>query len=304
MSEHSTKSQLTHLIPPKPQLFQQTPASILYYIRPFSYNNDNVPFTKFLKVFFDFAYIFCLSPFRVKLHGSRRHGNQKYIPIRSFLQSSFCLISSFLGIFWHLQGIRKGLSPKSKDPSNYFIIAQKIVGATGKLLTIKVLWWNQKDILGILNHILKSGRSKYRVDISQRCKHTGKVAFFICLAYTGITVLDFLALRGLGKTGASSSVRYISNWTIKSWWEAIVKQGRINFGMESSKRDGEFKIENIFIGVAASVGLFQRRINGSFFELFLLHVLFGQKQSAFQNLSVNQTGLPYPGPKSKKSTNA
>lgn len=236
--------------------------------------NKHFQSTPFLTYFLKFCYIFLLIPYRLKLNRVRVHLDGD---ITCYYSVSKCNLSKKLvcflyflsGLFWHLHGVRTAINffGKTNDPSNYFVVCQKIIGSCAKLWAQKVIWCNGKDIVCILNHVLHSPQ-KYR---KQNANVT--VALVICVMYTMITISDFVFLRGLGKNGASININHSRrNFTSSAWWDALVCEGYANFWLDPPDPPEGCGInwKNILIGGFSMVGLLNRRFIGSFLDLFLL----------------------------------
>lgn len=214
----------------------------------------------FLRVYTDFAYYTCLSPFRLVYNFSTKTKGTFISAAKYFPQRILCVILSFLVIFWHGRVLlfRLSLHRDFYRPGTYFEIAYIIVELIQKSVTLKHFWWNLKDFQAILHHTCKFFEDKYIRTRTIAHIARAKIALrFACLPYMMLAFLAFFT--GKGGFGFIS----VSEWSFWRWWHSIGCMARMvylfkNETIPATISCGSGSIPDTIGGIIGAVILFQR----------------------------------------------
>lgn len=138
----------------------------------------------FVTVFLNFAYLFCISPFRIQetpiLEENLSFGRS--LKITSCLpQKVVCASCNFLCFFWFIRRLILRFPQNFEDPLQYFVFAYCVTGTINALILVKKLWLNQNDFLSVskyfqkLNDSVVKNNSKYLV-----------LLYLFCTIYIGV----------------------------------------------------------------------------------------------------------------------
>ncbi|CAL8110852.1 unnamed protein product [Orchesella dallaii] len=165
-----------------------------------------------IKIYFDFAYYSCCSPFHFV------SDNNDWFVIKTWKPQQFiCGILHFLGIFRFFTELRS-LVPGtfSQNPVQYFEVLGNGFKIIFKMITIKRLWWNQKEFLSVVNYI-EFEKSLPNCDLKLQNKY---VVSLICGLYS---LMSMVILSG------KFILAEPSTWS-KTWWNrSLVKDGNYAF---------------------------------------------------------------------------
>lgn len=114
-------------------------------------NLTNLAVSKAFKMYFDFCYFACLSPFRLKWN------NETNIFVRTnyFPQKIICLFVQLVFIAWSLLELRVNYPKTAIGTSQIFKFLQHFSFMIFKLLIFKAFWFQQHEIVKLLNYIIQ-----------------------------------------------------------------------------------------------------------------------------------------------------
>lgn len=221
------------------------------------------------KIFLDFTYFLCISPFRLEHVSSKsssvislessanKYFNKSWLP-----QKILCLVTTFLGIFWILRDIRS-TNPfrydrriKSPSPFMYFRVAFNILNGIVKLITVKHLWRNSNDILAVANYAA-SVEKKYSWNFHAPRKRLIIFLSALNMIFALVTCISGLGLdlsRNHSKCANSTIEGFFELWVIK-----LVDTAKYSLFLDSYNLH-EYPWGVTIITVIGAIGYIQRRI--------------------------------------------
>lgn len=237
-----------------------------------SFKNEASPldWTSFLKIYFEFGYFLCLSPFRLERNLSHKlaedekrmakTGNNPFQLRTWFPQQLLSGLLTLLSIPCTLTLIRDMTPRSTKDPSEYFNLAQGITGAISLLIQTQKLWMAPQVYLSITNHLH---------DSNIRPSWPSKMRSSITITLLCTTFISWSLMKNLG---GDLSLLLTGNYS-ESWENSRDFACRAYF----LERNGQTCSENDWRGQAASVlaipakiGIYYTRVMISFVQLNLL----------------------------------
>ncbi len=205
----------------------------------------------FLKIYFDFTYHGCLTPFKINwINGQFTLHTNPY-------QKIVVGLITILSIPWILNHIRHASSlDTSHNPNKFLEMAQEVVNTIFKVATIKTFWQGGQSFVNILNFVhfhfptlSPSHKSNFWEKYSVKRK-----AFVICSVYTLVLLVQMF--RGRAIVVESHP---ISEWTAKWWWGRLITVGRYNFFMGSFIGSNiTYSVGDHLIGLVGLVGYIPR----------------------------------------------
>lgn len=221
-------------------------------------DGHNMGLEHFLKTYFNTAHNLLLCPF----HISSKNlicPQQRYTLIKSnWLQK---LLSGFLFIlnfFWILSEIRKYIPHETDNPRFYFSMVHGLVDTALKVVTFKQFWWNQQEILGMIN--LASGCER---SDGPNTKHISTI-----LATLTVIISFYFWILGPGAT---------LPWSLATWWGSLMRRGRFNFFLEKQFID-TWAVDAI-IGCLTSVAYLHRKVFGMFTDFLIIMAVLTAHQA-------------------------
>lgn len=205
--------------------------------------------SQFLKIYFDFSYHLCLSPFRLKLK------DRQFIIHNSNVQRVITAVLCILTVPWLIRSCRRTPS----NPTDFLKLMHSVVNTFLKLSIMLNFWQNSKKILTILNFIVDNmGKIG---EITQQKLKTKRIALAISFLLTLVSSLQIFGGKNLGMW--STDVRF-SNWNAYWWQSRIITAGRYNFGLERNftklylGAQGIYSSMDHIVGVLSALGFIAR----------------------------------------------
>lgn len=214
----------------------------------------------FIKIYLDFTYFACLSPFRIVSEQDEKTGRITITMRRFWPQLVLTAISTLLVVYWNCRAAYSNVVSYSNfnHPGTYFKIAYEIIEVIEKLHLFKIFWWNKKPIQRILTEIFNN-------DMNFEAKHHLQVQkWMVALSlvpYVIMSLLDFIT----GNGGYGPSALKISDWSTSKWWNSVGCMSRKAYLFENtnvtlsgsgSSRNSSFA--DIMLTLAAALPLLQR----------------------------------------------
>lgn len=226
--------------------------------------NANTLLANVLKIYLDFCYFLCFSPFRLVFDRTRNSFRvQSWLP-----QRLLCAISSFLCSFWLLRTftsvVERGLG---RNPTMYFNIASSITGLILKSCVVKKFWRNQSDFETLVNVLVQPEPPFFTGVNTKYCMFlTRNKIRLLCSLYTVIMLIT--VATGIGIYNHNDHVLDLSI----SWWaERMVENSRRVYLFTSVRNSTELtSVGNVFLLMAGSIGFFQRHLMGFFGDLYFM----------------------------------
>ncbi len=223
------------------------------------------PLSNFLKLYFDYLFYLCLSPFQF-IRDSAQPG---HFSVRTWLPQKvicgLCHLFSLLVLVRDLQS--KVLQPASsfhKNPVKYFTLIDSIFNFIYKATLIKRLWWNQKEFVNLMSFITSTPCFQ-----SQGHSKLAKPIYIhgVLLFYGFVGTASLIA----GKNFVSG----LAEWTPDWWGRRLVVLSRYTFYIDWKMGKGAPQIGEISgweIGLAGitALGLLSRFILGFYIDLSIL----------------------------------
>lgn len=213
---------------------------------------------RFYKIYMDFSYFLLISP--VRLIQDAKSG---LYSMRTFLpQKLLSALASILSCCWIIAEMRKPIETSSKVKAEiWFNTMLQIMMSLTKLATLKMFWWNNHDILMVVNFLVKnsgSGAKALKPPTKRKL-----LVIILCLVYALMGITNWLTGRNLG---------HIRNWSVTWWWDRIVSQGCYNFFLPNSTciRLSATPAWKSTLGLLSAFGFYQRQVLVLFSLLNLL----------------------------------
>ncbi len=176
----------------------------------------------FLSIYFDFAFILFLSPFR--LVRGKHHG--WYSIKRNIFHKIFCALLSLLGIIYCVTYFRTAFPDfTSNDVSttSYFEALSALFSTWFQMLSLKKFWFEQDKFLKILNCINMLKRECRQVFKKNTLKVQHKIfSKFICLVFAVMSIYEYVWKDLLAPS---------QTWDKTVWNRKLVSFGRYMFFM-------------------------------------------------------------------------
>lgn len=235
----------------------------------------------YLKTYFNAAYILLLSPFNISKEKSKcLQQNQYAITGSKLYRKMLCGFLYFLDLFWVLGEIRKIIPGHTNNLGMYFKMAHTFVDAILKAIALKQFWFNQQDILYIINFASGCGSSILH---NSRCANAPKITSkLLVIAFIFSTLYFWL----LGPT-------LVVPWNLASWWDGMLRQGRFNVFLETEFKDNW--IMDVVIGGFANISFLHRKLLGMFTDLLIIMAVLTvhRATSSFINNLQQQEGITW-----------
>lgn len=217
------------------------------------------------------AYISCVSPFTVSKNV--RKGQPICFEVRrKWWQMSVCIFLTIFGSFWLISEISKSIPKDTRNPALYFKMISSILDTALKVVTMKQLWYNQKEFADIINFAAERGH----INSSTRARFLKFIATFVILFYLGKGILFWI----LGPGGGFAPLRFTEaeihsqrDLSIFAWWHQMVEMGKHIFFLEQNPQNSSlysWQVKEVVVGGLAAAGYFQRRMIGAFTDLFII----------------------------------
>lgn len=223
----------------------------------------------YLKIFFDFQYFLLNSPFRLKLERTEVDDSCR-VTVKSWLpQKILCGFLTILGFVWLSGVMRTCLPAKSKDPSLFLLMVLFVVWVLARILRVKIYWFEQANLVAILNHILDRQNELSLPTTSPLLKFilTSKkclIAFgLICTLYIALPITNLLA-------GMSLDSGKNVNEPHETWWPRMIRLGRRNFFLGNVTSD----TGDTIVGVLTALGFGWRQVVGTNIQPLVFLVSF------------------------------
>lgn len=235
------------------------------------------PATRYLKVYTDFSYFLACFPFRIVRDKNLKFTAKTWVP-----QKTICFLLTLLSVLWFLREIRLSIPTDTRNPSELFGLAANMFSAAIKVVTIKTMWWNQSDLVKILNFI---SRNLHPVS-SNQTGFTKYLAVVISSAYVTLA-LPPLMIRGTASFAESFNLkRHFQLWT-----QEMMKAAEYNFFLPEGYVNMSSVSSRIFFITITSVGMYQRYILGLYSSLLVLMLALTLKCAVKQF----QLDMPFDG---------
>lgn len=224
--------------------------------------------TNFLKFFFNASYFLLFCPFRLCLNHVDNCGKLvQYFSTKSHgVHKLICASCSFLSFLWLIKEFRVAiLQGNPKDINLHFRTVSNILDWMAKLVTLKKLWVHREEIVTLLNFILEVGAS---VPINFHIRVTLPIG--LILMHVGTAFLGWLAGSGV------MFENFLTDWSPRGWWSLMVHGGRVSFFIDRVARlDNGVNLAgnqstDIIFGTLGAVAYLQRRLMGTFTDLFVV----------------------------------
>lgn len=121
--------------------------------------------SNFLKTFFDFAYILCISPYRLVIDKDGNVTAKQWIP-----QKILCFIVHLLSLLYIFLYRWNTLIPETVErtpPTQYFFLMSHICSHLLSIVTFKRVWCNKKEFLNILSFLCEKNRKSKDINDSE-----------------------------------------------------------------------------------------------------------------------------------------
>lgn len=220
-----------------------------------------------LRHYFNFAYIFLLSPFRLveTFSDKCKIGKVAWLP-----QNILCGIFHTFGVLWLVKCIRENVPQNKHNPAEYFVELLQIINLISVLLALKKFWINQSSFLKLANFIKSLEQNEiacdfdnYGAEIVFLWKWGWKFVFVLCSAL-------IFVLMGFGEDYLGYGI--FGNADI--WLQKLLEETRFTFFLtqqNGTKEDPEtYLTTDYLLIVVGGIGLFQKCAWGISCLLFLL----------------------------------
>lgn len=190
---------------------------------PSSKKSDyNYSTANFLSIYFDFAFILFLSPFR--LVRDKHHG---WFSIKkNIFHKIFCALQSFLGIFYCITILRTSFPDfqgNNVSTTTYFDTLGTLFNIWFQMLSLKKFWFEQDKFLSIVNCINLIKRECRQVFKKRTLKIQHKFfSKFICLVFGVMSLYEYVWKVLLAP---------YDTWGKTVWNRKLVSLGRYMFFM-------------------------------------------------------------------------
>lgn len=217
------------------------------------------------------AYILCLCPFKLSSSSQNNHPIH-YVIKRKWWQIVVCLFLFLCGFFWILNEIQNSMSKTDpRNPTLYFKTVASLLDTALKMVTIKQLWCNQKQIVHIINYAANHGR----VNSSKGARLLKLVSAVLIFFYVGKGIVFWMSgpRGGFGSSRLlySDSKNETDDVGISAWWHQVVIRGQQNFFLDKNYSSAsKANMVEVVVGGLAALGYFYRRMLGSFTDLFVI----------------------------------
>lgn len=204
----------------------------------------------FWKSFFISQYFLLNCPFRLQVRKSEE--NSKVIAVSWLPQKVSCASITILGLVYHFEKVYTSLPTNPKNPRAYLYLGLQITRVISNLVRVKLYWFDQSELLKILNVILKKPHFHIPDNSVVKLILQKKIGTFMYLVFLCVHIA--LVAERLTTTS----------------WTKMVTFGRNNiFSGNETTHTGD-----IFVGVVTYVGYFWYRVTGYYAEVFTLLVAF------------------------------
>lgn len=219
--------------------------------------------TFLIKNFFDFAFLFCLSPFHLQL--AQKSPTISFSMRGYWLHKVICVSLTFLSSLWLLREFRLNPTGRSRHPSTYFKLLAYIVDTFLKVVTIKEFWMNGKDVVKLINFI----GNHIPAEKSCTLKSTKILGYFLAVCFSLLGFVRWISgAIGLTFTSEANNNGTNEQWTLIRWWDSNVEAGRYNLFFQDFPC--HHHTLNTVLGVLAVLGHLHRRLLGLYTDYFLL----------------------------------
>lgn len=217
--------------------------------------NPKVPQTHIsiilLQTYFNFSYFLFICPYRFVLGKNPENGRIVYIIRSHLLQKVFCAVLNFLGFVWLLEiSLEAMLSPTIPTGAGvHFEIASCFANIIKRVLILKLFWFDQLDILRIINFVTNEDADLAAVDLNVTSRNKVYLAL-IC----------FAIMSSLAPFATGSNQRTIGS---SDWRKYIICTSRNIMAFQLPKSLNETScayspIPDAVTGVLGGIGFFQR----------------------------------------------
>lgn len=204
--------------------------------------------TSYLRIYLDFAYFLCLSPFRLVLSYDKQNRQWLFHAKSWWLQKSFCIIITVLQNLWLIRMIWRSFATlHHNEPRDFIGLAQTLSNFAAKFLTLTKFWGSQQEIVNLANFIVQPNNYlPYHRSNSSRVKIL-RTIYLLCIFYLIMAVWGFATGRTLG---------HLDDWSLRWWWSAVKRESGITFYLAKTNEKNH-RQENI-VGAFGAVAYFAR----------------------------------------------
>lgn len=211
---------------------------------------------EFFKVYFNISYNLFLCPFNISQESRNFSKSQQYVLGGSkWPRKIFCGLLYFLGLSWVVGEIRLVFTrDDSNNPEMYFRMVNNFVDSILKLIAIKQFWWNQREVLNMIN--LASGCNSITCHVS--CIAKPKFLSFLFIGGS-IFITVYFWLLGPSPSGP---------WSLTKWWGDMITAGKFNLCLEWEFLNF-WGVDDV-IGGLTCIAYFHRKMFGLFTDLLII----------------------------------
>lgn len=211
-----------------------------------------------LKNYFNFAYIFLISPFRLVEASSEEY---KIIKVAWLPQKCLCGIFNVLGVLWLIKSIRANIPENMHYPSEYFVSILQIVNLIIVLLTWKKIWINQSSFVTLATFIKAQKEQRettcdnLRPEIVLLWKWGWRCVYVLC---STLILVSF----NFGIDFDQKNLDYGIFGNINNWLESMLVQTKYTFFL--SQQNGtkvipeSYSSTDYLLIMIGGIGLFQK----------------------------------------------
>lgn len=179
---------------------------------------------EFWQIFFAFQYTLFCCPFRVvKACVSDSNSTYSFQAVEWRPQKILCGIFTMTNIFWMQFYIREAIPDNHNNPSEYLNLMSQMNTAILKLSLLKIYWFEQHDILKILNYFGGNNTNSFYIfnAKNRRSWIVAKVFLVLwCTSYPALSVVEnILWVKSQTQAGAF-------------WMTTMINMGRKAFFLE------------------------------------------------------------------------
>lgn len=165
---------------------------------PTSYSKTKL--VNFFETFFNLNYFILCCPFRLKLQKELNGLCSRFRIVHYWPQKLVCGLLTPCTIYWIYQGLifPSSSTSTSRNPTELFQIALRIINAATLLLIVKTFWFDQSKIQDVMNQILETFSKTDILSNKQKQLSIFNPAgiAFTCIFHSAISLFD--ALTGSG----------------------------------------------------------------------------------------------------------